>query len=181
MMNKKEQFAIIYRDRKDKIYRLCLGFTGNHVDADDLFQEILLKVWQNLAAFRNESSINTWIYRIATNTALQFVGRRNKKRNLHVPVDLQHLPAESSATGNVVQEQVEHLYKAVSELREMDRLIIGLLLDGNSYKEIAEITGFSVSNIGVRINRSKKILKKKLGASWKTNSMICKTCGNQNR
>jgi len=70
MINKEQLFKQTYEQSKDKIYRLCLGFAGNNSDADDLFQEVFIKVWNNLETFRNESSINTWIYKIATNTAL---------------------------------------------------------------------------------------------------------------
>jgi len=70
MRNKEKYFKQIHEQSKDKIYRLCLGFMGNSIDADDLFQEVLIKIWNNLETFRKESNINTWIYKITTNTAL---------------------------------------------------------------------------------------------------------------
>jgi len=76
MKNKEQEFKQIYEQSKDKIYRLCLGFMGNKTDADDLFQEVLIKIWKNLKTFRNDSNINTWIYRITTNTALLTLNRK---------------------------------------------------------------------------------------------------------
>ena len=84
MNNKEEFFEQTYNRLKDKIYRLCLGFMGNTSDADDLFQEVLIKVWSNLDNFREESSINTWVYRITTNTALMSINKINKsKKEVH--------------------------------------------------------------------------------------------------
>lgn len=163
-MNQKEQhFKQVYHQSKDKIYRLCLGFMGNPADADDLFQEILIKVWNNLDSFRAESNINTWIYRIATNTALHFINRNTKLKKKVSPASIETLSSEMPKSDDFYnQEKVRKLYQAISTLKEIDKIIISLLLDNCSYAEIAEITGISMSNVGVRINRVKKILSKKI-------------------
>jgi len=90
-------------------------------------------------------------------------------KNVRQQDKLKHLQNELSYQENhqvlagPEQEEANHgLYKAIAELKETDRLIIGLLLEGCSYKEIANITGLSPSNTGVRINRIKKQLSKKL-------------------
>ncbi len=163
MINKEQLFKQTYEQSKDKIYRLCLGFAGNNSDADDLFQEVFIKVWNNLETFRNESSINTWIYKIATNTALLHVSRKNKfnKRISYLkPEDLNLEIKESDPS--YTELEFKKLYQAISELKERDRIIISLLFENSSYSEISEIVGLSVSNVGVRINRIKKTLTKKL-------------------
>ncbi|WP_400078987.1 RNA polymerase sigma factor [Winogradskyella sp. R77965] len=163
MYNREQFFQHIYGDLKDKIYRLCLGFMGNTSDADDLFQEVLIKIWNNLNGFRKESSVNTWVYRITTNTALQAVNKINKSRIKHTNLIPNNLRAESNQTYETLQdENIKKLYKAISSLKEIDRIIIGLLLEDNSYKEIADITGISASNVGVRVNRIKKKLADKI-------------------
>ena len=78
MTNKTDQFKSVYNQSKDKVYRLCLGFVGNSTDADDLFQEVFMKIWNNIEAFRGESHINTWGYKIASNTALLYVSKRRQ-------------------------------------------------------------------------------------------------------
>jgi len=163
-MNSREvQFKKIHKDNSDKIFRLCLAFVGNTFDAKDLQQEILIKIWKNLANFRGESRIETWIYRIATNTAILY-SKRSKRRTIQKS-DLElsgqvHVQdqKDSSDQGN----DIKQLYKAISTLKEIDRILIGLLLEGHSYQEIATISGLGASNVGVRINRIKKILNKKL-------------------
>ena len=163
-MNEKERyFKQVYQESRDKIYRICLGFTGNHIDADDLFQEITIKVWNNLSSFRKESNINTWIYRISTNTALQYLHKRNRSDKFRRGLKSENIIIENAEYEHSDhEEQVNRLYKAISSLKEIDRIIIGLLLEENSYSEIADITGISTSNVGVRINRIKKALSKKM-------------------
>ena len=163
MINKKQYFKQIYEQSKDKIYRLCLGFMGNNADADDLFQEVLIKIWNNLEAFRKESNINTWIYRITTNTALLTLKRKNKfyqNQKKYKPIKSQSEIDNSEPFEKELQ--VKKLYTAISTLKEIDRIIISLVLENCSYNEIASITGLKASNIGARINRTKKILYKKL-------------------
>ncbi|WP_298427334.1 RNA polymerase sigma factor [uncultured Kordia sp.] len=163
-MNTKEQyFKEIYEGLKDKIYRLCLGFMGNNADADDLFQEVLIKIWNSLDSFRGDSTINTWVYRITTNTALLSRSKINKLKKKHTNLIPENLKIENNEEASLFgQEQIKKLYKAISSLKEIDRIIMSLVLEDISYKEIADITGISVSNVGVRINRIKKALAKKI-------------------
>lgn len=163
MKNKEQKFKKVYEQSKDKVYRLCLGFMGNKTDADDLFQEVLIKVWNNLDTFRNESNIDTWIYRITTNTALLTLNRKTRltKKEIEYQPNIPHYETENLNSTDKEQE-VKKLYKAISLLKEIDRIIIGLLLENCSYNDISNITGLKTSNVGVRINRIKKILSKKL-------------------
>jgi RNA polymerase sigma-70 factor (ECF subfamily) len=161
MKNKEHYFKQVYNQSKDKIYRLCLGFMGNKVDADDLFQEVLIKVWNNLESFRKESNVTTWIYRITTNTALLTLKRKTKlnKKEINYHPNLPQYEAEESNSIEKAQE-VKKLYEAISSLKKIDRIIIGLVLENCSYDDIANITGLKISNVGVRINRIKKSLHK---------------------
>ncbi|WP_289043509.1 RNA polymerase sigma factor [uncultured Olleya sp.] len=163
MKNKEQKFEQIYEQSKDKIYRLCLGFMGNKTDADDLFQEVLIKIWNNLDSFRNESNIDTWIYRITTNTALLTLNRKTKlnKKEIFHQHNIPHYEMTTS-NSNEKEQEVKKLYKAISLLKEIDRIIIGLLLENCSYDDISSVTGLKISNVGVRINRIKKTLSKKL-------------------
>lgn len=164
-MNKKdEEFKQIYKNSRDKIYRLCLSFVGNKSDADDLFQEIYIKVWNNLGSFRKESNINTWIYRIATNTALVQLSKTNKSNKKYSTIKSESLikELEDKETNPYSEEKISKLHQAIFSLKKTDRIITHLLLEGNSYSEIAEVTGLSISNVGVRISRIKIALAKKM-------------------
>ena len=152
--NQEQQFKELYQKYGSKVQRLCLGYTGNQMEAEDLLQEVFVKVWQNLHKFRGESQVSTWIYRIAVNTCLyQIRARKNKKS-----VDLEKAPVLLEAESDNKEQQVQILHKAISELKESDRLIITLLLEEVSYPEIAVITEISEVNLRVKIHRIKQQL-----------------------
>jgi RNA polymerase sigma-70 factor, ECF subfamily len=143
---------------KERIRRLCYGYLGPAGEVDDLFQEILFHVWNSLPSFRGESSPGTWLYRIAINTALIY--RRKRRDTEPLPELIDH---RSGAQQNLeAQERMAGLYRAIAALADQDRLIITLLLEDLSYKEIAEITGLTVNHVGVKISRIKQTLEELL-------------------
>ncbi|GMQ23638.1 RNA polymerase sigma factor [Algoriphagus sp. oki45] len=159
---KEAQFESLYLDHKDKIYRLCLGFVREKELAKDLFQEILIKIWRHLESFKGESEISTWIYRIAYNTALTHTAKEKKKaiQQTDFPENLDLAEPESFTQEK--ENQLNALYKAISSLPELDRIIATLLLEGTPYKSIAEISGISENYVAVKVNRIKTALTQKL-------------------
>jgi RNA polymerase sigma factor (sigma-70 family) len=148
------QFKDIYSKYSQKVHRLCLGYTGDTMQADDLLQEVFIKVWENLEKFRGESQMSTWIYRIAVNTCLLHL-RSNKKQT---KVNVEDFGSKISDETNEKEAQIQLLYKCISELNETDRLIITLLLEEVPYPEIAEVTSISEGNLRVKIHRIKQQL-----------------------
>ena len=152
--NQEQQFKELYEKYGPKVQRLCLGYTGNTMEAEDLLQEVFVKVWQNLHSFRGDSQVSTWIYRIAVNTCLyQIRSTKNKKS-----VSLEKVPVLLATDGENKEAQIQLLHKAISELKESDRLIITLLLEEVPYSEIAQITEISEVNLRVKIHRIKQQL-----------------------
>lgn len=148
------QFEDIYSKYSQKVHRLCLGYTGDSMQADDLLQEVFIKVWENLEKFRGESQVSTWLYRITVNTCLLFLRSNKKQTNIELEKAVLKISEESNETEN----QIQLLYKCISELQETDRLIITLLLEEVPYAEIAEITSISEGNLRVKIHRIKQQL-----------------------
>jgi RNA polymerase sigma factor (sigma-70 family) len=155
--NKQSQEALfkeIYKTYSPKVHRLCLGYTGNAMEADDLLQEVFIKAWQNLDKFRGDSQVSTWIYRIAVNTCLYHL--RSLKNKKSVDIDISMIRKEDEV--NDKEQQIQLLYKCISELSESDRLIITLLLEEVPYGEIAAVTEISEGNLRVKIHRIKQQL-----------------------
>lgn len=159
-MSQQEQiFTQAISDNQAAIYRICLAYLYDRSHAADLYQEILLQIWKSMAAFRGDARISTWIYRIAVNTAITYNAQHKKNRHEELPhtINVQ----EAGLHEKIEQEErLNRLTLAVSQLEEHDRLLVSLMLEGMSYKEIAEITGSNTNNIGVRINRIKTRLLK---------------------
>ena len=155
-----QAFRNLIQQHQDKIYRLCRGYLYDQSLADDLYQEVLINLWHSLKKFQRESALSTWIYRVTVNTAITF----NRKSKRH--------PQRMELTSVVVDEgqqqkeavlekeqQLKRLQYCISQLPREERLIITLVLEDVSYKEISEIMGISVNYTGVKINR----IKQKLG------------------
>lgn len=148
-------FEEIYKTYWDKIFRLCMGYVNDYNLAQDLAQETFITVWQKLAQFRKESNIGTWIFRIATNHCLRHIEREKRMTKTDFPLNLKEEKAKS------IEPQLEFLYQCISELNEIDRIIISLDLEEVKQSEIAKIVGLSEVNVRVKIHRIKKQLTKK--------------------
>ena len=142
-----------------KIYKTCLGFTGDAEQAKDLWQEVCINLWIGLEKFRGNAAIATWVYRVTVNTCLMY---QRKKRLQTVPLESTHsAKLQQSDKYSKPDSGVAQLQRYIAELPEKDRLIMVLYLENLTYDEIAEIIGVSSNYIGVKINRIKKILSKK--------------------
>lgn len=157
---KEQKFKELLAENKVMIYRLCYAYLYNKEDVDDLFQEIMINIWNSLDRFRNESKVSTWIYRIAVNSALMHNKKEQKIKAVFSPLDLDRCDRREDDTNEYQkkEEQIEKLRKAITYLKKQDRLIISLVLEGMKYEEISEIMGITMSNVGVKINRIKSNL-----------------------
>jgi RNA polymerase sigma-70 factor (ECF subfamily) len=157
--SKENQFEKLYQAHYGMVLQLCLGFLeGNKEQAKDLTQEVFILVWNHLNTFREESSAKTWIYRITVNTCLNFL-KKQKSQNRRIGEAL-GAQGDAEQVRDAKTDPAEVLYTAMAKLSEIDRLIIGLVLDGVTQKEIAAIMGITEVNLRVRIHRIKKRLKK---------------------
>lgn len=148
-------FNKLYEEYWNKIYRLCMGYINDHDQAKDLAQETFITVWEKLSTFRNEASIGTWIFRIATNTCLSQIKKNEKLSKAEI------LVAEADNDNPDLDKEIKLLYQFISELSELDRIIISLELEGIKQQEISKIVGLSDANIRVKIHRIKEKLNTK--------------------
>ena len=153
------EFDKIYKDSYPKVIRLCMGYSnGNVADAKDLAQDIFIKVWDNIENFKNQSSISTWIYKIAVNTCLMSIRKRKKlKTSNRLPFYLENETDDSTKDREV---QFSKLYTCIDKLNKDKKAIILLELEGLPQKEIAEIIGIKHEAIRVRLHRIKGELTK---------------------
>jgi len=156
-INKKQEafFNELVKANHTSILRICRAYLYEPSQADDLYQEILYQIWKSIQSFKEQAKMSTWIYRIAVNTAINF-NLKNKKHQYQSMPDLYSVPYEETLSQKQEQEvKLDKLRYCISQLEAQDRLIISLVLENKSYKEIAEITGISITNTGVKISRIK--------------------------
>jgi RNA polymerase sigma-70 factor (ECF subfamily) len=132
-----------------------MGYVNDTAAAKDLVQETFIAVWQNLAKFRNESSLSTWVFRIATNNCLRLLEKEKKILKTDFPFQLEDTTEANS------DEKIDFLYTCISELEEMERIIISMVLEDLPQAEIAKIVGLSDGNLRVKIHRIKEKLTAK--------------------
>jgi RNA polymerase sigma-70 factor (ECF subfamily) len=130
-------------------------------DQDDLHQELLLAMWKAIPLFRGESSVSTFVYRVAYNHAIGW-SRKRKQDDVHVDYARHSLTAQAVNAHTDAESRVEWLYEQIRALPPLDRALILLYLDGVSYREMSDVSGLSESNVGVRLNRMKKQLAQRL-------------------
>jgi RNA polymerase sigma-70 factor (ECF subfamily) len=159
--SKKQQYQFLEKVKESQniLFHICSVYTQNKEDWEDLWQEILLQLWRSFSSFNKKSTFSTWMYRVALNTALMHL--RKKRRWFHTLRETDVMP-EQGVHNSHADEEVKLLYKCIQELAPLDRAIILLKLEQNSYKQIAEITGFSESNVSVKIVRIKDKLRQLL-------------------
>jgi RNA polymerase sigma-70 factor (ECF subfamily) len=142
---------------KGILFKVVHAYAHEHADRQDLFQEVALQVWHSVEAFRGESSVPTWLYRVALNTAIAWGRKQDRHRRGKQPFEAVEGLLTTPSSGRP-DPRVEWLYQQIAQLKDVDRSVALLLLDGFSYKEIAAVVGLTESNVGVKINRIKSAL-----------------------
>lgn len=148
--------------------RLAAGCESDHARRDDLLQEMHLALWRSLAAFRNQCSLRTWVYRVAQNTAASHVRQQKRGRRLLRQVTLDELEAVPHPFDNerATDEAaiLQRIIAIAEHLSTMDRNILLLYLEGLNAAEIADVVGISPNNAAQKIHRIKRVLKQRLQA-----------------
>ena len=154
--DKEHQFELLVRQHKRTVYTVCYMFSHNKAEIDDLFQEILIRLWNGFDHYEGRSSARTWLYRVALNTAIN-QDKKERRRIETVPLTVDINPYEAD---NPKTEQVRKLHDLISQLELIDRSLVLLWLEGISYDEIGAIIGITPNNVGVRLLRIKEKLVK---------------------
>ena len=162
-------FEALFTQYRTLVQHICLKFTGSPEDAEDVTQEVFTKIWKNLEDFQQQSSLRTWIYRIAMNTCIDY-SRRPWKRFGPRRASLEDLldqadPAilgsdEITAERRLLDaEEARRIRKAITELKPPLRAVLILKdLEEMSYDEISAVLGIGIGTISSRLNRARKAL-----------------------
>lgn len=153
-------FLNTIKENEGIIYRLVRIYAEQYDDQQDLYQEIIYQLCKSFNTFQGKSKISTWIYRVALNTSLAHINLR-KKHSGKVSIHDNGLQIEDKIDTQM-EDKITEMYQQIRRLNEIDRAIIFLSLEGKDYEEIAAISGFTVSNVGTRLNRIKQKLKNSL-------------------
>lgn len=159
-------FNLLVRAYQKRVYGHVRKMVIDHDDADDVTQEVFIKVHKSIHQFREDAALYTWIYRIATNECLSFLQR--KRRRFFLPIG--DLAAELSAkidsgphfSGDEIQRKLQ---KALLQLPDKQRLVFNMkYYDDLSYEQISAITGTSVGALKASYHHAVKKIEEYLSA-----------------
>jgi RNA polymerase sigma-70 factor, ECF subfamily len=159
MKSMKEEFLQVLSKYQGILYKVSLVYFKNKFDREDNLQEIIYQLWKSYPNIKNKDSIGSWIYAVSINTSISKI---KKVSRIEYRENIPEMPEKSNFIDVMsMNESLQILLNAIYNLDEVDKSIMLLYLEEKSYDEIAEIIGISNSNVGVRINRAKEILKHK--------------------
>lgn len=160
MISKQEkEFVDLINQHQGLIHKVCLMYETDREARNDLFQEIVLQLWKSFSSFRGEAKITTWMYRIALNTAISGLRKRNRKPETE-DIHERHLNISEISDSDGREEDFQKLQWAIRQLSEIDKAMVMMALDEVPYDEIADTIGITQNNVRVRMNRIRERLRK---------------------
>jgi RNA polymerase sigma-70 factor (ECF subfamily) len=149
-----EDFMAMVRANERIIYKICTFYLSADYSLNDLYQDVIYNLWKAWPRFREECSVGTWVYRITLNTC---ISELRKLKSRPATVTVADLP-EAFALPEDTTGDVREMYRLIYRLSRLERSLILLWLDEKSYQEIADITGLTAGNVGVKLKRIKEKL-----------------------
>lgn len=144
--SRNEAFSLLMKKYQEKLYWHIRRMVIDHDDADDLIQDVFIKVWRSLENFRSDSQLYTWLYRIATNECITFLNKKKQKNN--IPLDdvdyelADSLSSSDAFSGDKIQRKLQ---EAILLLPDKQRLVFNLkYFEEMKYDEMSEVLGTSV-------------------------------------
>ena len=154
------RFQALVDEHRKILYKVCALYCKNSGDREDLAQEIVLQLWRSFRNFDDRRRFSTWMYRISLNVAISF-NRRERTRTRHVRLGGETL-FEAIQKTEQLPEDMHSLYQYVEALDPLNKALMLLYLDGNSYQVIAEVVGISETNVATKLSRLKAKMKRDL-------------------
>ena len=161
-------FTSLVRAYQDKVYSLAYYMTKNHHDAEDVAQEVFLKIWRALPSYRGENEPDAWIMKIAKNACYDFLKSRRQVEPLEREIDGEVVerpladpdPDSNPPEAAVLSEKRDEVAKALLRLPPEQREILTLrYVDGLSYEQLARVMSLGMGTVKSKLWRAKKALK----------------------
>ena len=149
---------LLYHRFSPKMYAVCLRYSGNADDAQDLLQEGFIKVFKNLSKFRGDGSFEGWIRRIFVNTSIEHF---RKKVNMYTVTETQEVTIEDKGLGVLDNLAEKDIIAMIHQLPPGYRAVFNLhVIEGYSHKEIADMLGINEGTSKSQLARAKGVLRK---------------------
>jgi RNA polymerase sigma factor (sigma-70 family) len=153
---------LLYDNYKRKLLGLCRRYARNHDEAEDIFQEAMIKIFNSLKTINNTATVESWMKSITVRTAIDFY--RKNKNSIFIEMDGQHINNEIDENFDILGHlNHKEIFDLIATLPTGYRTVLNLyLVDGYEHQEIAELLGISVGTSKSQYSRAKHLLKHKL-------------------
>lgn len=154
-------FTYLVRRYEKMVFTVVRKIVSNSIEAEDITQEIFIKVYQSLHHFREESVFSTWLYRIAYNTT---ISELRKRKYVFTSIDDNFESIQDEGISHEIdsinaEERLKYLDIVLKQMSPPDAMLITMFyLNSNSIQEISEITGNSIANVKVKLHRIRKFM-----------------------
>lgn len=158
-----KDFRTIIEEHKDMVFNISYRYTGNYDSAQDLSQEIFLRVWRYINNFRGDSSLKTWIYRIAYTTSINYAKKHSKLRAENEMI-IGTMKSHDDPHRNIVNKNImQDIEKSVASLPNRQKMVFILKqYEGKSYREIGEIMNITEKAVENLLYRARLTLQEQL-------------------
>lgn len=157
-MDIEQNFTEVYNSHSQKVFRLCLGYAaGDESLAKEWHQNCFIKVWNHRHSFKGNSSISTWIYRIAVNTCLSDLRKPTKTTSLENVIVPDHTQVDIAENTSA---QIKKMHLCIDKLSHQNKTLILLELEDIAQAEIAETSGLKHGTLRTRLSRIRQTLLK---------------------
>ena len=153
----KAQFIGIIDQHQPIIQSLCSLYFTEAEDRQDAVQEVILQLWRSYPSFRGDAAFSTWVYRVSLNTILS---QKRKAQRRPKSSELSSIEDSLAHAYFNADDDAQLLRQLIQKLRDLDKAVVILYLEGYPNKEIAQMLELSVSNVSTRLHRIKQSLKK---------------------
>jgi len=157
-------FLQVIDANKGIIYKVANSYCRDEENRKDLIQEIVLQLWLSYPKYDPNFKLSTWMYRIALNVSISFYRKENRRGRISQPFPDEIISFSTEENPAEIQEDLQLLQQFIKELKEIDRAVILLYLEGNSQQEIGDILGLSLANVSTKVSRIKQTIKQKFKA-----------------
>ncbi len=167
MDSKEVKFRKIIEDNEQRIASICRYYSSNDEDLKDMYQEVVINIWKSLDSFRGDAQLSTWIYRVAVNTAMGFANKEIKRQKVFLDNKEYALINLVELDENAVKDKenlFQQLENQINQLSVIDKIIMTLVMESVSHKEIASVIGITEPNVRVKIHRIKNELRDALNS-----------------
>jgi RNA polymerase sigma-70 factor (ECF subfamily) len=159
-MNAKNEieFARLMNQHKGIIFKVVNSYCQHQDDRQDLAQEILTAMWLAIDKYNDEYKFSTWMYRIALNVAISYYRKDSKRQDKPNLDDEQLINIADLTFEEDKNQEIKQLYRFIGQLDKLNKAIMILYLESESYENIANSLGLSKTNVATRIGRIKVTL-----------------------